>query len=297
MTQAWYQFSVQCEAAELEQVEQLLLELGALSISLADAGDEPLYEPLPGYTPVWQNSIITGLFDSRQHPKQLYQGLSQRLPGHLLSSLRQSSLQDQDWLQAYRHHYHPIQCSDKLWIVPDWYQPPDPSAINIILNPGLAFGTGSHPTTALCLIWLAENAIQNQTMIDYGCGSGILAIAACKLGIKRVIGVDIDPQALTASRQNAVRNKIPAAQFELHTPARLKSIQVDLLIANILSGPLLELAATLARRIKPDGKIVLCGILCSQVAEIQSAYQPFFALDSLVTRENWARVTGTRRHA
>ena len=294
---AWWQLSIQCKAAELEQVEDLLLEFGALSISLADAKDEPLYEPLPGHTPVWQDSIVTGMFDSSHHPEQLHQSLSERLPEHLLSSLRQSQLEDQDWLQAYRDHYHPIQCADKLWIVPSWHQAPDPSAVNIILDPGLAFGTGGHPTTALCLAWLAENNIKSLSVIDYGCGSGILAIAACKLGANQVLGTDIDPQALDASRQNAQRNNITPEQFPLYLPGQMDKTSVDLLIANILSGPLVQLSDTLASLVKPGGKILLSGILSLQADAIQLAYQPFFELDPISAKEDWISVSGTRKHA
>jgi len=293
---AWWQLSVQCTAAELEQTENLLLDLGALSITLADARDQPLYEPLPGNTPVWDESTVTGMFETTKTPEQLYQQLTSSLPEHLVASVRQSVLEDQDWVQAYREHYYPIQCGEKLWIVPSWHSAPDPGAVNIELDPGLAFGTGGHPTTALCLAWLAENDIQDQTVLDYGCGSGILAIAACKLGAQKVIGVDIDPQALEASRQNASRNQIEADQFPVFLPAKMPDDKVDLLIANILSGPLVELSNRLATLVKPGGRILLSGILRQQENAIQSAYQPYFNLDPVCAKEDWIRVTGTRRN-
>ena len=292
---AWWQLSIQCTAAELEQTENVLLELGALSISLADAKDEPLYEPLPGHTPVWQDSIVTGMFDAKQTIEQLYHDLSKRLPNHLVSSIRQSQLEDQDWIQAYRDHYYPIQCGENLWIVPSWHEAPDPEAVNIELDPGLAFGTGGHPTTALCLAWIADNDIRDKTVIDYGCGSGILAIAACKFGAEKVLGVDIDPQAIDASRQNAKRNTIDEAHFALSLPKQMDRSPADLLIANILSGPLVQLASGLSELVKPGGKILLSGILCEQANEIQLAYQPFFELDPVRTKEDWIRVTGTRK--
>ena len=292
---AWWQLSIQCSAAELEQTEDILLELGALSVSLADAKDEPLYEPLPGHTPVWQDSIVTGMFDSVHTPEQLYHDLSKRLPSHLIGSIRQDELEDQDWVQVYRDHFQPIQCGKKLWIVPSWLEAPDPQAINIELDPGLAFGTGGHPTTALCLGWIAENNIQGKTVIDYGCGSGILAIAACKFGAEKVLGVDIDPQAIDASRQNAERNTISEAHFTLSLPRQMDRSPVDLLIANILSGPLVQLAPDLAELVKPGGKILLSGILRDQANEIKSAYQAFFELEPVCARDDWIRVTGTRR--
>ena len=293
---SWWQLSIHCSAAELERVEDTLLELGALSINLADAKDQPLYEPLPGNTPVWDESIVTGMFESTHTPETLYQQLINRLPEHLIASVRHSELEDQDWVQAYRDHYFPIQCAENLWIVPSWHTSPNPDAVNIELDPGLAFGTGGHPTTALCLAWLADQNINDLSIIDFGCGSGILAIAAHKLGAGSIIGVDIDPQALTASRENGARNQIDANQFPLFLPAEMPEDKVDLLIANILSGPLVELSNQLAELVKPGGKILLSGILQQQENTIQSAYQPFFDLDPVCTKEDWIRVTGTRRN-
>ncbi|MCP4431839.1 MAG: 50S ribosomal protein L11 methyltransferase [Gammaproteobacteria bacterium] len=294
---AWWQFSIQCELAEVESIEELFFDLGAISINLADARDEPIYEPLPGHMPLWKTSIVTGMFDSSNDPEQLFQQICERLPQHLQTNLRHTRLNDQDWIQAYRDHYYPIQCADNLWIVPGWHKPPDPEATNIILDPGIAFGTGGHPTTALCLSWLAENNLGELTVVDYGCGSGILAIAALKLGAKRVIGIDIDPQALEASRQNANRNNIPDDQFPLFLPDQYKITDADLLIANILTAPLVKLTEKLATLVKPGGKILLSGILDQQTDAIQSAYQVFFKLDPTIASDGWVRVTGTRLYA
>ncbi len=289
---AWWQFNIQCSAKELERVECLLIELGAVSINIADAGDEPIYEPLPGDTPVWSESIISGLFDSGEPPEQLHHKLSSQLPSNLSGSIRQELLEDRDWVQAYREHYFPIKCSEKLWVVPSWHKAPDPTAVNIELDPGLAFGTGGHPTTALCLAWMAEYEMENKTIIDYGCGSGILAIAASKLGAHHVVGVDIDPQALDASRQNAERNNIPARNLKLSLPASMNRTPADLLMANILCGPLVELATSLSELVKPGGKILLSGILQQQANDILSAYQSFFDLDPVYAKEDWIRITG-----
>jgi ribosomal protein L11 methyltransferase len=256
----WWQFSLNCQASEIEQIEGLMQDLGALSLSLADAGDEPIYEPLPGTTPLWQESIVTATFDSATAPEVLYQQISSLLPQHLISSLRQHSLQEQDWEQAYRQHFHPIQCAPDLWIVPSWSDPPDPQATIVELDPGLAFGTGSHPTTALCLGWLAAHRPEGMRVIDYGCGSGILAIAAHKLG---------------------------AAEA-------MDSSPVDLLMANILAGPLLELNAVFADLVRPGGTILLSGILKSQLEDIQSAYRPCFDLDPAQSREDWICISGQR---
>ena len=291
---AWWQFSVCCDLAEVEIIEELFFSLGAISINLSDARDEAIYEPLPGHMPLWQTSIVTGMFDTAINPEQLFQTISESLPAHLHSSLRQTQLPDRDWVQAYREHYFPIQCADDLWIVPGWHEPPDPDATNIILDPGLAFGTGGHPTTSLCLSWLAENKPVDMTVIDYGCGSGILAIAALKLGAKRVIGVDIDPQALAASRRNAERNSITADRMMLYLPDQFEVTKANLVIANILAGPLVELAGKLAEMVTPGGKILLSGILDQQKDEIQSAYQSFFNLHPSGASEGWVSITGTR---
>ncbi|MCP3689827.1 MAG: 50S ribosomal protein L11 methyltransferase [Gammaproteobacteria bacterium] len=293
---AWWQFSIQCSSKELALVEGLLLELGAVSINIADAGDEPIYEPLPGDTPVWSESIISGLFDSSELPEQLHQNLAYHLPNHMSGSIRQELLEDQDWVQAYREHFFPIQCGAKLWVVPSWHKAPDPTAVNIELDPGLAFGTGGHPTTALCLSWIAEHTIENKSVIDYGCGSGILAIAASKLGASQVSAVDIDPQALDASRRNAERNRIPGRNLKLSLPENMDRSPVDLLIANILCGPLVDLTKPLSELVKPGGNILLSGILQQQANDIQSAYQTFFDLDPVCANDGWIRVTGTRRN-
>ncbi|MFT5219883.1 MAG: ribosomal protein L11 methyltransferase [Planctomycetota bacterium] len=290
----WWQFSISCETSELEQVEDLLFELGAASISLADAGDEPLYEPLPGHSPVWQESIITGMFNDANH-ETIYHRLLAELPQHLLSSLRQQRLEEQDWEQAYKAHFKPIRFGDRLWIVPDWCEPPDTDAAVVTLDPGLAFGTGSHPTTALCLEWLGNNDISDCDAIDYGCGSGILAIAACKLGARRVLAVDIDPQALTASKLNAGNNSISDEQIEISLPEAMSHEPVALLMANILSGPLVRFAPKFADLVKPGGQILLSGILASQLNDIQSAYQPYFILDQANQQQDWIAISGTRK--
>ncbi len=290
----WWQFSLNCQASELEQIEGLMQDLGALSLSLADAGDEPIYEPLPGATPTWQESIVTATFDAVTGPEVLYQQISAALPGHLVSSLRQHSLQEQDWVQAYKQHFHPIQCAPDLWIVPSWSDPPDPQATIIELDPGLAFGTGSHPTTALCLGWLAANRPDGMRVIDYGCGSGILAIAALKLGATWVSAIDIDAQALSASEANLSVNGIASDRISLSQPETMDRSPADLLIANILAGPLVELAPVFGDLMKPEGLILLSGILKSQLEDIQLAYRPYFRLNAVQSREDWVCISGQK---
>lgn len=293
---AWWQLSVQSTAAELEQTEDSLLELGAVAITLSDAKDEPLYEPLPGDSPVWQHSIVTGLFTQQHSLEVLYDGLIQRLPEHQIQSAKKTIVDDQDWSRTHLQYFKPIQCAEKLWVVPSWHQPPDPSATNIQLDPGLAFGTGGHATTALCLSWLGENDIKDKSVIDYGCGSGILAIAAYKLGASELRSIDIDPQALDASRDNAQRNDIDPAQLNISLPEQLNPEPVDLLIANILSGPLVSFAPKFAELVKIEGRILLSGILETQVKEIEQAYLPYFELDPICIKEDWIRVSGIRKN-
>ena len=294
---AWWQLSVQCSADELEVTEDCLLKLGAVSITMCDARDEPIYEPLPGDTPVWQHSIVTGMFEQGQSLEELYDQLLNLLPDHQVATARRSILEDQNWERVHLQHFEPIRFADNLWVVPSWLQPPDPTAINIQLDPGLAFGTGSHPTTALCLAWMANKNLNNQSVIDYGCGSGILSIAACKLGAKQVFAIDIDPQAVDASLENARRNDINLNIMHIGLPSKLDIEKVDLLIANILSGPLIELMPKFADMIKPGGKILLSGILKTQLDDIKYAYRSYFDLDPESIREDWVRVTGTRKNA
>lgn len=292
---SWRQLSLTCQADQLAEVEDLMMELGALSISLSDAGDEPIYEPLPGDNPIWPESIVSATFAEDSDPEQIAQLLMARLPAGLTQSVTHDSFQDRDWQQAYRQHFKPLQCAPSLWIVPSWIEPPDPQATIVQLDPGLAFGTGSHPTTALCLAWLAEQQLENLELIDFGCGSGILAIAAIKLGAGRVLAVDIDQQALDACQSNMEMNAITSRQIQVSLPEAMAADRVDLLMANILAGPLVELSSRFADLVKPGGKIVLSGILISQLQDIKSAYSEFFELSPARVDGDWACIGGSRR--
>ena len=292
---SWRQLSLNCPAALLAEVEELMMELGALSISLSDAGDEPIYEPLPGDTPVWRESVVSATFAEDCDPEQLAQLLLARLPAALSQTVIHGSFKDRDWQQSYRQHFKPLQCAANLWIVPSWSEPPDPLATIVRLDPGLAFGTGSHPTTSLCLAWLAQQELTNMNLIDYGCGSGILAIAAIKLGADRVLAVDIDEQAITACKSNMEMNSVTREQILVGQPVMIGETTTDLLMANILAGPLVELAPRFAELVTPGGKIVLSGILTSQLIDIQSAYDNYFELDPTRHRDEWACISGRRR--
>ena len=291
----WWQFSLDCRASELELVEDLMASLGALSISISDAADEPIYEPLPGTTPVWQESIVTATFDAASDPDELQTRIASALPSRLKPGLRRGSLQDQDLEQAYRQHFEPIRCAPGLWIVPSWTEPPDNDAIVVRLDPGLAFGTGTHPTTALCLAWLAEHPPHGELVVDYGCGSGILAVAACKLGAKLALAIDIDAQALEACAANRERNAIGEDRLRICAPRDVAPGSADLLIANILAAPLIEYAPRFAGMLRSGGRILLSGILESQLAQIESAYRDYFELEPASRREEWVCIGGTRR--
>ena len=243
---------------------------------------------------MWQESIVTATFDKGCDPGLLQQQLVDMLPAHLASEVRQENLQDQDWDQAYKQYFQPLQCAPNLWIVPSWSKPPDPSATIIQLDPGLAFGTGTHPTTALCLAWLGSSDVKGSRVIDFGCGSGILAIAAIKLGAKQVTAVDIDEQALSACQSNMEVNAIGTEQIFVCRPEDAVSTSADLLMANILARPLIDSASRFASMVRPEGQILLSGILKTQLEDIQLAYQPFFELDPASYRDEWVCVSGKR---
>jgi ribosomal protein L11 methyltransferase len=292
----WWQLTVQCTKDELEYTENQLLDLGALSISISDAFDEPLYEPLPGEQPLWSHSRITGLFDQSHTLEELYDALVAKLPEHQVSNIKKELLEDQQWERVFLDRYTPIAFGKNIWVCPSWHEPPHPDACNIILDPGIAFGTGSHPTTALCLEFLDQHPPVNKSVMDYGCGSGILAIAAHKLGAGDVHCIDIDPQALEATRLNFLRNHIDPEQISIQLPD-LNSTPpvVDYLIANILSGPLIQLEPLFNQMTHPGSQLLLSGILDTQADAIMQAYSQHFELDKVTIQDQWCRVSGLKR--
>lgn len=275
----WQQLHIQCDKAQAELTEALLLEADALSISLDDAGDQPLFEPLPGESPLWDEVILTGLFDTTTNLEPLSQDIAQHVTATRVWTTR---VDDKDWEREWMKNYHPIECANGLWIVPKWMTPPEPTATNIMMDPGLAFGTGYHATTRLCLDWLTEQDLAGKTVIDYGCGSGILGIAALLLGAKQVYAVDIDPQAVLATNQNAERNHV-SAQLQAFLPQEFEAfcqanavLPADMITANILAKPLMGLAPYFATLLPTEGSIVLAGLIENQVDDVKAAYTPFF---------------------
>ncbi|MEH6471666.1 MAG: 50S ribosomal protein L11 methyltransferase [Halopseudomonas sp.] len=299
----WLQLKLETPPQLSEQYEDLLLEAGACAVTLEDAADQPLFEPERGTTPLWDSTRLIGLFDAETDMNLvltlLKHGHQQIAPETPLPPHKTELVEDKDWEREWMDNFHPMQFGQRLWVCPSTKPIPDPSAANLILDPGLAFGTGTHPTTALCLEWLDQQELNNATLIDYGCGSGILGIAGLLLGASKMIGTDIDPQALLASRDNAQRNNIDDSRVELYYPNQLAEHDTqacaDILVANILAGPLVELANTLQTLVKPGGKLALSGVLASQTEQLIEAYSPWFELEAAVTREDWVRLTGVRR--
>lgn len=291
---SWLQFEMPIAGLDAERVEAALCEAGAFSVTFDDAGDTPIYQADAALPTLWDNTRVSGLFpaDTDMDSLRVYLlavlGL-QRLPVHRVQLLR-----DREWTREWLKDFKPMRFGKRLWICPSSCVPPHPEAINIRLDPGLAFGTGTHATTALCLEWLERTNLTGKTVIDYGCGSGILAIAAVRLGAERACAVDTDPQALTATRENADRNQV-LTSLEISQPHELTVPQADVLLANILIGPLLELAPRFAALIKPGGNLLLSGILGSQKDEIQNAYGSWFQSCAVVRREDWLLMDYLRR--
>ncbi|MCP5196223.1 MAG: 50S ribosomal protein L11 methyltransferase [Gammaproteobacteria bacterium] len=294
-TAPWLQLSLEALDHTPEQLEDALLQAGALAVTLADAGDQPILEPAPGETPLWLHTCVTGLFDAQTDIEVVKRQLQCFLHTPILPECRMNRLEERDWVRAWMEHFHPMRFGQRLWICPTAQTPPDPTAINIRLDPGLAFGTGTHPTTALCLEWLDGADLYGKTLLDYGCGSGILAIAAAKLGAQRVWAVDIDPQALLASDDNADENSVED-RIELAVPDELPAmLSVDLLLANILAGVLVRLAPEFTRRVKPGGRLVLSGILEQHADAVQAAFAHDFLFEPTRQREDWVLLEGVRR--
>lgn len=296
---SWLTLTADTDAQHAEALSEALLELGALSVDLLDADadtpDEQAIFGEPGEPPpgVWQHNRISALFEPDTDVAAILATAAQQIGLTQPPPYRVEPLDDHDWVRLTQAQFDPIPISDRLWIVPTWHTPSNPDAINIALDPGLAFGTGSHPTTRLCLRWLDAHLQGGESVLDYGCGSGILAIAALKLGAASADGVDVDPQAINASRDNATANGVPQARFFL--PNTAPTAQYDIVVANILTNPLRLLAPLLAQAVKPDGHIVLSGILDSQVQEVMDIYAQWFTLNPPVFEDGWACLSGVRR--
>ncbi len=291
----WLQLKLNTQPEHAEAIAELLSEAGAAAVTLQDAEDQPLYEPAPGSTPLWEHTEIIGLFSADTDMDALKIRLQQQTEKPL-NNWQTQPLEEKDWARAWMDDFHPMQFGEKLWICPGWHTPPDPDAVNILLDPGLAFGTGTHPTTALCLEWLDSHPPAELNVIDYGCGSGILAIAAAKLGAKQVLAIDNDPQALQATNDNADKNQLKEKISTL-LPKEHYHSSCDLLLANILANPLVNLAKQFSKLVAPGGSIVLSGILPEQATSVTKAYSPWFTITGLQERDGWVRLEGRKSPA
>ena len=294
----WQQFVMDLDKLNPHCVEEIFARHGAHSVTLTDGGDIPVLEPAPGETPLWGDTRITGLFspdaDLGALAKDLVSSLSlDQLPLH-----RVESLAEREWEREWLKDFGPMQFGERLWICPGDSRPGADNAVVVNLDPGLAFGTGTHPTTAMCLEWLDGLSLAGKSMLDYGCGSGVLAIAALKLGCASATGMDIDPQALTATKENATRNGVEQDMNVVGPDAEIRG-NFDIVVANILAGPLVELAESVTTRLSSGGKLALSGILSEQVDAVEDAYSGWIAFDEPAYqsqgKQNWARLSGKRR--
>jgi ribosomal protein L11 methyltransferase len=293
----WRQFVMDLEKLNPDRVEEIFARHGAQSITFSDAADNPVLEPAPGETPMWRDTQIAALFSPEVDLALLRDDLRTSLNIDALPSHEVNELADREWEREWRKDFRPMRFGHRLWIIPGDSSVADENAVIVRLDPGLAFGTGTHATTALCLEWLDGLALQGATILDYGCGSGILAIAALKLGCVHAVAMDIDPQAVTATSSNAKNNGV---EDILRVSSSTDAIDgmFDVVVANILADPLIELAESIAGRVKSGCLLTVSGILSEQVAEVLTAYSPWIAFDEAVEREQggqiWARLSGRR---
>ncbi len=294
---SWLSITIETDCQHAELLADALLEAGALSASIedADAGtpdETPQFgEPGSVTTPGWERSRVVVLVESGTDVDELLEACAplaglERTPAYALEKV-----EEQNWVQLTQSQFDPIRISGRLWIVPSWHTAPDPDAIVLVLDPGMAFGTGSHPTTRLCLEWLERSVTAGASVLDYGCGSGILAIAAARLGAHEVFGVDIDPQAVSAAKSNAERNEVSARFAD---SAREIKGQFDIVVANILSNPLKALAPAICSHVRPGGRLALSGILAEQADELIAAYAPWIPMAIADTREGWVCLAGVK---
>lgn len=295
---SWLTLTIHADASYAEALSESLLENGALSVDLLDAdADTPdeqaiFGEPGEPVSAVWQHNLVNALFEENASVAQILQTVCVKLGIAPIPAYTIENLEESDWVRLTQAQFDPIRISTRLWIVPTWHTPTDPAAINIALDPGLAFGTGSHPTTRLCLRWLDSHLSKGNSVLDYGCGSGILAIAAMKLGARSAVGVDLDQQAVIASKDNASANQVHA---EFYLPDNISLTQFDVVVANILTNPLRALAPLLAEATKTGGRIVLSGVLDEQAKEVMRIYAQWFEMGPAIVEDGWACLSGVKK--
>lgn len=288
----WREIRLRCKGSDAETVSDLLVSLGALSVTYEDAEDTPIFEPKLNETPLWPNTEVIGLYDETFDLDKILSILKAILGDSV--PMCSETLENKDWVRAWMDNFKPIPCGKKLWICPSWCEIPDKNAVNVMLDPGLAFGTGTHPTTFLCLKFLDSLDLSNTNILDFGCGSGILAIAALKLGAKSASGIDIDPQAIEATKENAKRNNL---EGKIHLSLGEDTDEThafDLVVANILAGPLVELEPTIAKHCRKGTILALSGILDEQTDEIKEAYSADFDFREHQSKDGWSLLIFTK---
>lgn len=290
---SWHQLSVITDEASAPELSDYFSDLGAVSVTYMDAEDQPVYEPLPGETKIWPNTKVIALFELDAQPEDIKSLVFNTFKQNPLKEWSAEILEDQAWERAWMEHYRPMKFADRLWVCPTGQEQREPNTVCLTLDPGLAFGTGTHPTTALCLEWLAGHDLSGKTVIDYGCGSGILAVAAVLLGARVAHAVDIDPQALTATQDNALKNGI-ADKIHCYLPEQFSVNSADIVIANILAQPLIDLSGTIAALVAPQGSLILSGILKEQATAVIEAYKPYLEFNAPATQEDWCRLDGCK---
>lgn len=290
----WLQVELRVDEAHVEAAETALESAGALAVTLRDAGDRPVLEPGPGETPLWPDVIVSGLFPGNLEPAELERTVHAGWTRGPAPEIHTEWLEDRPWEREWERSFRPMRFGRRLRVSPPGTPRGQGTDVDVRLSPGLAFGTGTHPTTALCLEWLDQLELDGAVVVDYGCGSGILAVAAACLGARHVIATDNDPQALLATRDNAVANRV-ADRIRAVPPDELGEPSADVVVANILANPLIELAPTLGNVTKSGGRLALSGILRDQVPAVAAAYASAFAVAAPAFKEDWARLEGTRR--
>ena len=289
----WLQLSLTVPKEQAPLIEALFENMAALSVTLGDAGDEPILEPGLGETPLWQATQVTALFEGERDPDELRNLINQSLKADVSRQLKLERLEDQAWERAWLADFHPMQFGRCLWVCPTGQRPDATNAVIMELDPGLAFGTGTHPTTALCLKWLDGANLNGKTIIDFGCGSGILAVAALLLGAEQAIATDHDPQALQATQDNARKNGVDS-RLRIIEPKKMPAIQGEILLANILAGTLVDLEPLLASKVTAGGEIILSGILTHQAVEVSRAFSAHFEMQPPEVQGDWVSLGGTR---
>jgi ribosomal protein L11 methyltransferase len=291
---AWHQISVITNEDLAPRLADLFDNLGAVSVTYMDAEDEPVYEPAIGETKIWSNTEVIALYELDAEPTLIKTRVYDQFKAEQLHHWRHEQIADQEWERAWMEFYKPMKFGDSLWVCPTDQERYEPGTVCLTLDPGLAFGTGTHPTTALCLGWLASHDLTGKTVIDYGCGSGILAVAAVLLGAKRAHAVDIDPQAITATQSNALKNKV-ADKITCYLPEQFAPFQADIVLANILAKPLIEMAEPISSLLAPGSQLVLSGILHEQAESVMNAYRQYLTFSTPILQEDWIRLDGIKR--